>query len=461
MNERTRGPAFDAVLRSTLRSGKQMPSSGCPEPDLLAAYFEHSLIPSETTQLESHVSTCSRCREILAALTVEELKPAENVLTAARTGPLAAAPPATFDRVHADALPRTEAVSRPRLFLNWRWLAPTAVAAAAFALWVALRPAPGTHQAQLSSDQAASVPAPHAREALPTRDEQLPKPESESNARKGPDSLVASSAPRSAISTRGGRVKKDDVVRFSRENAQASDPAKTGSDPRTFRPQLSDVPSRIFVERSRVEQDQLARERDPSPQAPPTPFAHEKQEEAAKYKEEAKTAGAAVSEKPRLDEASRDSKKRAPETPRLPAPDVTSVGTYRAKELETSQPSLALALQPNRQVPAPGSSTLWRFGSAGLIERSLDAGQSWQRQESHVTVELLAASAPTENVCWIVGRAGTILRTADGVTWERIPSPEPADWIAVVARSAQVAIIASRESRRYTTADAGRTWQRQ
>ena len=40
----------------------------CPEPEILAAYFERSLNAEETARCELHLSGCARCREELALL---------------------------------------------------------------------------------------------------------------------------------------------------------------------------------------------------------------------------------------------------------------------------------------------------------------------------------------------------------------------------------------------------------
>jgi photosystem II stability/assembly factor-like uncharacterized protein len=67
-----------------------------------------------------------------------------------------------------------------------------------------------------------------------------------------------------------------------------------------------------------------------------------------------------------------------------------------------------------------------------------------------------------------VGRNGAIIRTIDGVHWELVPSPpqaeqnrQPPDWTFVSARDAQSATIGAADGRRFSTTDAGRSWQPQ
>ena len=110
-------------------------------------------------------------------------------------------------------------------------------------------------------------------------------------------------------------------------------------------------------------------------------------------------------------------------------------------------------------IPSPNPSVLWRVGPGGSIERSRDAGRIWETQVSNVTADLLAGSALSETVCWVVGRAGTILRTTDGEQWEKVFSPAPADWIGIQARDALHASVVTAGRERYTTNDGGKTWR--
>lgn len=111
---------------------------------------------------------------------------------------------------------------------------------------------------------------------------------------------------------------------------------------------------------------------------------------------------------------------------------------------------------------------VWRFGRRGRIERSTDGGATWAPQSSPVHADLVAGSAPSETVCWIVGRNATILRSTDGVNWQLVPSPkqaeqsaQPPDWTSVEARDAQSAVIGTEDGRHFSTSDAGKTWQPQ
>jgi photosystem II stability/assembly factor-like uncharacterized protein len=102
----------------------------------------------------------------------------------------------------------------------------------------------------------------------------------------------------------------------------------------------------------------------------------------------------------------------------------------------------------------------WRLLPKGRVERS-DDGIKWKAQKSGAKVELLGGSAPSEVVCWLVGRRGTILRTTDGGKhWHKVLSPIGGDVAAVQAVDALVATISDVDKgARFVTRDGGTTWE--
>jgi photosystem II stability/assembly factor-like uncharacterized protein len=77
-----------------------------------------------------------------------------------------------------------------------------------------------------------------------------------------------------------------------------------------------------------------------------------------------------------------------------------------------------------------------------------------------MAAELTAGAAPSASVCWLVGRAGVVLRTTDGRTWRRVPFPEMTDLSAVRAIDADgnVASVSTADGRTFSTTDGGATW---
>jgi len=112
-------------------------------------------------------------------------------------------------------------------------------------------------------------------------------------------------------------------------------------------------------------------------------------------------------------------------------------------------------------VTSPDSKAVWKFGDAGQIVYSKNAGKDWTSQPSGVSAKLLAASAPSAKICWIAGAAGTLLRTTDkGSHWNRIMIPIAGDLGGVRATDDKNAIIWDATNQlRYQTFDGGATWQ--
>jgi hypothetical protein len=113
-------------------------------------------------------------------------------------------------------------------------------------------------------------------------------------------------------------------------------------------------------------------------------------------------------------------------------------------------------------IVTPGGMALWRLQAAGTIERSVDRGLTWSRQESGTTRDLVAGSAPSEVVCWIIGPRGLILRTADGGGhWEKITAPNAGDLAGIRATDALHATLVDRGGRaKFVTSDGGVNWER-
>ena len=75
-------------------------------------------------------------------------------------------------------------------------------------------------------------------------------------------------------------------------------------------------------------------------------------------------------------------------------------------------------------------------------------------------IEVTDQSAPSDSVCWFVGRAGLVLLTTDaGATFKRVDLPEPLDIRTVSATDARIATLTTAGGRRFRTEDGGSTWR--
>jgi hypothetical protein len=110
------------------------------------------------------------------------------------------------------------------------------------------------------------------------------------------------------------------------------------------------------------------------------------------------------------------------------------------------------------EIVSPNPSIRWRAGPAGRIERSTDRGTSWTPISTSVTTDLTAGVSPSQTVCWLVGRAGTVLLSTDGVQFRPLKFPEPINLSAVRAVDAENATVTAVDGRTFTTSDGGLTW---
>ena len=135
-----------------------------------------------------------------------------------------------------------------------------------------------------------------------------------------------------------------------------------------------------------------------------------------------------------------------PSAPPVPQQGAAAEARGNASDAALAQSGFRnITILRRSEFSSPDGSASWRVGAAGRIERSTDRGQTWQQQASGVTAELLAGSAVSNDVVWVVGRAGLILRTTNGQQWQRVTPPggAPADWGAVTARDAMSATVVS------------------
>jgi Photosynthesis system II assembly factor YCF48/Putative zinc-finger len=122
--------------------------------------------------------------------------------------------------------------------------------------------------------------------------------------------------------------------------------------------------------------------------------------------------------------------------------------------------AVAEAVSITREVLSPDQQSRWRIVPPATVEHSTDGGRTWAAQEMPTHAALAAATAPAPTVCWIVGKAGTVLLTVDGRTWQSVAFPETADLVSITAPSADAATVTTADGRTFSTTDRGRSWSR-
>jgi putative zinc finger protein len=162
----------------------------------------------------------------------------------------------------------------------------------------------------------------------------------------------------------------------------------------------------------------------------------------------------------------------APEPPRATA--AAPSRQTRAKEtaandaLQQSPGLLNEAVSVRPAAPAPAAAERRdEAGQQGAAAGQLQAraafannscGPAWPVPPSDVTGLITAAASPSAAVCWMVGRRGTVLRSTDQRTWQRLNFSVTVDLTSVKATDAQSATVVTADGRTFSTVDGGVTW---
>lgn len=135
--------------------------------------------------------------------------------------------------------------------------------------------------------------------------------------------------------------------------------------------------------------------------------------------------------------------------PRAPAPGIVTGGTAGA---------LFKAEVAPIEIPSPDPAIRWRIRGT-MVDRSTDAGASWQTATLPAGAVVTAGHSPSPGVCWLVGPAGTVLRSTDGERFDAVSVPNAGALIAVQSENADEATVTSVSGRVYATSDGGRAWK--
>lgn len=363
-------------------------------PDVLAAWMDGALTASERAAAEAHASDCAHCQAMLAAMARITPAPAQRAWW-----------------------------SMPAI----RWLVPIAAALVVIAVWiggertdereakqVALRP--GAEQTEAPSvGVKAAPPATETRSAADNAaarnatlqakaDPRVSKDEARSKGAVGGvaggiDSF-ADKKRIDAISPLGARAEA------ARAAAAAADTSQPVAEPQSL---VATAPP------------SLPEAGAPVPSAPPPPA------------------------------------QTPPPTAPLPVQERVTVTSESALNKSSARGAAGARLR-TVDVVSPERAFRWRALEPGSVQYSMDGGTNWRRSSTGTSVALHAGAAPSRNVCWLVGQAGTVLLTIDGQTWQVRPFPERVDLTDVRATDARNATVTTANSRRFATSDGGATW---
>jgi Photosynthesis system II assembly factor YCF48 len=424
---------LEKALARRLRADKIPTSAGarCADAEILAAYQERGLPPQEMKLWKEHISSCSRCQQILAQVQATETL---------QLGAVTQVKDDVSERAKQKAPVLLAKTRRSRL---WLWAVPAGAVAAGLLVWiVSLQKTTPLQMAK--NEQPVSL--------SPT----VPRSEAPSTAGNAATDAVREKpdlAARERSPLLDSKQFEPKTLRMQTPAAPPSPPRKDQRDARTVEALNSVSAGRAQPVQGAVggEVDKL-KKTSPSAAAPALPPMRESIT--------VNTEAADAIQSPAPSSSAKLAKAKAA----TPAPELQ---TRRNEQLQQMQgmsrfsdaPQMLLANDKSPVVIAtPNKKVSWRVGRAGSIERSEDAGATWSLQTSGAVSGLLAGSAPSDSVCWVVGQLGTILRTTDsGATWTKVQAPVAEDIRSVFAVNAQQATISTAHAT-YQTSDGGATW---
>lgn len=483
MAAREEDKAMAGLLRRSLAQDAAAASGeNCPEPEMLAAYFDRSLDAQETARYDLHFSRCSVCREQLAAM--------------ARAGDLG----------DADAAKKNTAGAWAWL-TGPRWLMPaTAALLALLAITgIALRvrkpavpaneiamsrpdalppanPAPPTNSAPSPEDTPSSGAPSSARRAM-DKIAAPPSAPSESGASR---ELRAPSPPRAGegAHTSAGRSELSRVGVVGGSAGKSAAQVKQPQAPKSA-PQPSPSMARGAMRAGNADNASgasggaasgsgggvaggianSANETAVVTEAAPPLDATEPATVAPAKKSETDSAKGDASVSVEAETAPRPNARKSKKAATAPAPaagvsamNLATNKTTEAAELAKMQQAQISSNLMNLQIQTPDPKILWMIAAPDAIEKSEDGGATWKLEYLETRARVIAGSAPTAKICWLVGQTGTILRTTNGSHWKTIKPPDETDFVRVEAADALTATVTALDGRRFTTTDGGKNW---
>jgi hypothetical protein len=156
----------------------------------------------------------------------------------------------------------------------------------------------------------------------------------------------------------------------------------------------------------------------------------------------------APGEAARLREADRE----LAEQPAAAPPAPSALAPVQARRVAAAQAPL--------EIQSVSHAARWRIRDGRQVDYATAAGAVWTPASLPQADGLIAGDGPSASVCWIVGRAGLVLRTTDALRFVRIPFPETVDLISVRGIDARTATVTSQGGASFRTDDGGATWVR-
>jgi photosystem II stability/assembly factor-like uncharacterized protein len=102
----------------------------------------------------------------------------------------------------------------------------------------------------------------------------------------------------------------------------------------------------------------------------------------------------------------------------------------------------------------------WAVGQYGTVLHSINAGKTWEYQQSGVTTDLLSVCAKNPETAWAVGNNGVVIHTVDGgKNWKKVQVGKKYLFNDICFLNATEGFIVGEFQSVLHTADGGTTWQ--
>jgi len=415
-------------LNSTSAQSGSHPALGHPDADLLTAFAEHSLPERERERLIQHLANCAECREVV-----------------------------TLAQPH---LEHVTAVLHSPGWLSWpvlRWgtvLALVVVVGAAVFLRHDSRPASQPYKVEMetrtaSRDQS-NQPAVSGTLAKQPGVTETPTNELkntlDSRREKDTGSKTATVDSKMRIKEVDGRSRADKIPAPSTDELKSNYgvAAPAGAE-------LAAAPPPALLDKKADQENQQAQDK----QVKPYSAANAVQETVT-----ANSAAPAIKAEEVVPGKAKEplSKSRTDEGAGTAG---GSIGMLSRAVTDSARPQNRRVAFQNLILPIPR----WTISVDGSLERSLDAGKTWQKitVDDHAAFRAVSALAPD---VWAGAAGGVLYHSVDaGEHWTRIKpavngSSLTADIVSLEFTDPQHGKLTTANSETWTTTDAGQTWQK-
>jgi hypothetical protein len=460
--DQPRDPFRELLQVGSTRTSVEGPGPDCVDAETLAAWTEGALDDAERDRVEAHTSSCGWCGAAMAAM--------------------------------ARSATDTSATRQPARWTHAQWLLPLA-AAAALIVWGS---APGWRGGTENRDASAAATSELQQARAADQMARLePSQDAPSAAAEAvPSSRAAVPAPRRDGVPSDAAPQRPDA----RDSGQAPARAREAD---TAAPPTAALPSRLPTEAEagrsmmdRVEPFARAQPSGAAPASPPpaaSPAAPQRLERETTIADSA--AGRTAAGEPPLvqtqsgertfDFAARGAEGRgglaASTVRRGPSAQLTITsadGRRRWRVIPGAGVQVAAAAgnAAAGAASAPATTAETRTQSSTAFADRDDAWTPAALPDGAGALRIVAGSAPSEVVCWLVGDAGLVLRTTDGARFTRVAAPmSSADVRSVEAPRAPVApdlgsvealdalraTVTTTDGHRFVTTDGGASWRAQ